>query len=324
MGKIDLSGLEAPVSVGAPSRAALKYFEEDPSNPRIEFDGPGFEQLVEDIGQRGILQPIVAVRLSSGKLQVRFGARRLRAAIRLGLPDVPYVVTEDRRQFDDYAQISENERREGLQPHELAAFMVKRLAAGDNKALLADKLGVDPSVITHHLNLVEGPAFILDLYSTRKCRSPKYLYTLSRLHAKNPALVEARVAGAAEINSTFLSALSLGLESGQAIRTLPNDDLKEGASSRPAPSTTSQAAERLDAKPIRVAELGPKGGSDELAPTRIKRPLLLGRHKGREVRVFVDRLPTAPGLIFIENRNDGIHEEVAVSEVTLSWLGETA
>lgn len=41
----------------------------------------------------------------------------------LGLADAPYVVTDDERQFDDYAQVAENEQRAPLQPLELAAFI---------------------------------------------------------------------------------------------------------------------------------------------------------------------------------------------------------
>ena len=324
MARLDLSGLEGPALLpGEPARAPLSSFEEDPEQPRTEIEGSGFEELVEDIRQRGILQPIVVVKTKTGMLRIRFGARRYRAAKKLDLGSVPYVLSTDARQWDEYAQVSENERRQGLQPHELAAFMVRRLAAGDSKALLADKLGVDPSVITHHLNLVDGPAFVLELYAKGKCRSPKYLYTLSRLHAKNPALVEARAAEATEISSAFFSALSLELEAGEAAHRHLKDGAGEGAS-RATPSTTSPAVEGLDATAIAAAKgLVPKGDTKERAVTRIKRPLLLGRYMGREVRVLVDRQPSAAGLIFIQYRGDGVHDEVAADELSLFWLGET-
>ena len=113
MARLDLSGLEGPAWLpGEPARAPLSSFEEDPEQPRTEIEGSGFEELVEDIRQRGILQPIVVVKTKTGMLRIRFGARRYRAAKKLDLGSVPYVLSTDARQWDEYAQVSENERRD--------------------------------------------------------------------------------------------------------------------------------------------------------------------------------------------------------------------
>ena len=84
MPRLDLSGLDGPALssfTGAAPSAPLAQFEEDPENPRTEFDDVDFAAFVEDIKQRGILQPLVVRRTDNGKLRVRFGARRLRAEI---------------------------------------------------------------------------------------------------------------------------------------------------------------------------------------------------------------------------------------------------
>jgi ParB family chromosome partitioning protein len=125
----DLSALDAhlpngPVP-GAAAFAPLASFEEDPDNPRFEDDPAAFELLVADVRQHGILQPVIVRRIGNGKLQIRFGARRCRAARELGLASIPYVVTEDARQFDDYSQVAENQHRANMQPLELAAFAAK-------------------------------------------------------------------------------------------------------------------------------------------------------------------------------------------------------
>ena len=109
---LDLSALDDPIpGAGTPSPIAatahLTAFEEDPNNPRTRFDGPDFEAFVEDIKERGILIPIVVCQVPGrDKMVVRFGARRLRAARRLGLAEIPYTVTNDPRQMDDYAQVA--------------------------------------------------------------------------------------------------------------------------------------------------------------------------------------------------------------------------
>ena len=191
---LNLDDLDAALDTTAPSRTApkapLSEFEEDPNQPRFEFDDPEFEIFVEDVRVHGILQPvIVRVNDATGKLRIRFGARRFRAAVRLDLAELPYLITEDERHFDDFAQVSENERRQGLQPLELATFVAKKIKEGGKKKEIADKLKIDPSAVTHLLSLVDAPAFILELYYSRKCRAAHYLYDLRKLHAQNAELV---------------------------------------------------------------------------------------------------------------------------------------
>ena len=114
--------------------------------------------------------------------------------MRLQLAELPYFITEDQRQFDDYAQVSENERRKNLQPLELATFIAKKLKAGEKKKTIAAKLKLDPSLITNLLSLIDAPPFLLELYHNRKCRTPKYLYELRRLHERNPEIIARRCA----------------------------------------------------------------------------------------------------------------------------------
>lgn len=199
-----------PERATLPARAPLALFEEDPENPRFEHDAKAFEALVIDVGQRGILQPIVVRPLDGGKLRIRFGARRYRAAVRLGLADAPYVTTEDERQFDDYAQVSENARRAPLQPLELATFIAKKLKQGAKKNNVAQRLQMDPSALTHLLALVgDAPAWLLELYHAHRCRTPQYLYLLRRLARNHPEMVAARCAEVPDVDKHFLDTLTL-------------------------------------------------------------------------------------------------------------------
>ena len=216
MAKLDLTALDLSALDGGPSlrggaaveerktapRAPLSAFEEDPDNPRTEFDDPEFADFVADVRVRGILMPVV-VREIEGKLRIRFGHRRYRAAQLLHLADLPYVVTEDERQFDDYSQVSENQKRTPLQPLELAHFIQKKLNLGEKKKDVASKIGIDASAVTHLLSLVDAPAFLLELYHSRKCRAPHYLYELRKLHEKSPELVAERCQSADDIDRGF-------------------------------------------------------------------------------------------------------------------------
>ena len=59
---------------------------QDPGNPRSEFTEPALAELFADVQVRGILQPLV-VRPADfeSRHRIQFGAKRLRAAIRVGL-----------------------------------------------------------------------------------------------------------------------------------------------------------------------------------------------------------------------------------------------
>lgn len=252
MATLDLSALDTAVAAytaidGAPARAPLTQFEEDPANPRTEFDGPEFDQLVEDVKVRGILQPIVVRRVDSGRLRIRFGARRYRAAAAAGLVDAPYVVTEDERQFDDYAQVAENERRSPLQPMELATFIARKVAQRERKQDIADKLRITPTALTFLLALVDAPPFLLEIYQAHRCRAPHLLYYLRKLHTQKPDLVVQRCVAASDIDARFVAELTA------EIKGTERKD-KSVASSAP---TAVAGADSGDGEPG-----GPGGGAD--------------------------------------------------------------
>ena len=336
---LDLSALDGGLDSDGPQqtidvapRAPLSSFEEDPNNPRVEFDDPEFEDFVEDIKERGILQPIVVQRLPNDKFLIRFGARRFRAACRLKFHDAPYIVTEDVRQFDDYAQVSENERRKGLQPLELAKFVARKLAIGDKKKVIASRIKVDPSAVTHLLALVEGvPDFILELYHSRKCRSPQYLYELRKLHDQNAELVERRCADADEIDRRLLSMIAgeinfsadkPSLDKSKTVAEL-FDDINCEFKGRVASEKTVQivGAERRQSSPHDQAlekELGKPN-----VPEEIKKPLLLGTYQDRRVMIMLSQRPTEPGRAVIRFEDGSGTEEVFIAEIALTMLSDS-
>lgn len=78
---------------GRPLLLAVSMLYEDGHNPRTEFPEVSIAELAEDIQQRGVQQPLVVHPADrDGRHQVHFGAKRLRAAIRAGLREVPVVV----------------------------------------------------------------------------------------------------------------------------------------------------------------------------------------------------------------------------------------
>jgi ParB family transcriptional regulator, chromosome partitioning protein len=76
--------------------------------------------FIASIRDHGVLVPVIAVRTSEHQIRVRFGHRRVLAAIQAGLPSVPVLVVANEG-GDDAAQVerlvtqyAENQHRTGL------------------------------------------------------------------------------------------------------------------------------------------------------------------------------------------------------------------
>ncbi|MBK6470523.1 MAG: ParB/RepB/Spo0J family partition protein [Betaproteobacteria bacterium] len=179
---------------------------EDAHNPRTEFPEESIDELAEDIRQRGVLQPLVVHPADNdGRHQVHFGAKRLRAAIRAGLDEVPVVVRD--LPADRYAQVAENQKRHGLTPLELARFIRAQAVAGDSNATIARQLGMNLTAVAHHLSLLDLPPVLDDALKSGRCTSPRTLHELSKLHADRPNQVHALLASEAEITRASVSAI---------------------------------------------------------------------------------------------------------------------
>lgn len=338
---LDLSALdEAPV---LESKAPAKPADTAPKAPIGDFvqdnirlleeeDPDEFKAFVEDVRMHGILQPLICQRMPDGKLKIRFGHWRYRAGVELGYPELPYNVTEDPRQFTTYAQFSENSRRRPMTPLETALFIEARLAEGEKKKDIAQKMSIDASAITHFLALAnDPPKFIIELYTSRRCRTPVYLYELRKLHAKNAEIVERRCAEADEIDRRLLTAIANEIEPKNIAPAAGPTDIRDvldnpsaGGGSEGGGHAAGDAGEGSGQADQAGGEGGPEvqhlpahnpeieGGSDAKPsdPNKLKKPLLLGTYQGREVMIVLNKRPTTAGLVFVKYEDGSGEDEV--------------
>jgi ParB family chromosome partitioning protein len=118
---------------------ATSQIDEDPANPPTEFADDRVDELAEDIRLRGIFEPfVVHPARDNGRCLLHFGAMRLRAAARAGLPEVPVVIRD--APADGYAQVAENLKRHSLSPPDLARFIRDHVNAGDTQTTIAKQL----------------------------------------------------------------------------------------------------------------------------------------------------------------------------------------
>ena len=205
-GAISCAALKSDSHDGAPLLLAVSMLYEDASNPRTDFPEDALAELAADIQQRGVLQPLVVHPADGdGRHQVHLGAKRLRAAIRAGLHEVPVVVRD--LPADRYAQVAENQKRHGLTPLELAKFIRAQVDAGDSNATIAKQLGMNLTAVAHHLSLLNLPPVLDDALKSGRCTSPRTLHELSKLHADRPDQVLALLASEADITRASVSAI---------------------------------------------------------------------------------------------------------------------
>ena len=270
---------------GKPMLVAVSLLYEDANNPRTEFPEDSLAELAADIQQRGVLQPLVVHPADGdGRHCVHFGAKRLRAAIRAGLHEVPVVVRD--LPADRYAQVAENQKRHGLTPLELARFIRAQIDAGDSNATIARQLGMNLTAVAHHLSLLDLPPVLDHALKSGRCTSPRTLHELRMLHADSPAQVQALLASGAEITRAAVSAIRSAPDGSPPAEPVvsPTDkwvaqanatcDRLERALSRIAlPDARSIAAPELVALPSRVEAITTRWlqGSDRQTPSQAER-----------------------------------------------------
>jgi len=68
--------------------------EENPENPRTEFDEQKLDGLASSISHKGVLVPVTVYQKDSESYVLLDGARRLRAAKKINLPDIPAWIAQ--------------------------------------------------------------------------------------------------------------------------------------------------------------------------------------------------------------------------------------
>ncbi len=139
--------------------------------PRKIFEENNLEELANSIKERGMIQPII-VRKSNDdktKFEIIAGERRWLAAQRVGLHNVPVVITEaDDLKSLEFA-IIENVQRHDLNPLEEAQGykrLINDFTYDQDK--VSKFIGKSRSYITNSLRLLNLPDDVLKLIETKK------------------------------------------------------------------------------------------------------------------------------------------------------------
>lgn len=293
---LDLLNAPAGLMTGAPLQLSLDLIDEDPDQPRKDFDQVALAELTESVKQRGVLQAI-SVRqhpVTPDRWMVNFGARRLRASRLACKPTIPAYVDNA---MDSYDQVIENEQREGLSPLELALFVQKKLQSGTRSSEIARALGKSRGYLTFIGALIDPPAWLLDLYRSGRCRGISELYELRKLHESQPDVVARWIEGQLHVSRAHVQALKDRLapvEKAVPTAAPASTELDPAAQADSVPSIPPDPGARADVfAPSLPNDIGVRSKPGQHVVT------LLGEVDGLQVRVLLDAKVTGAGCVLV-------------------------
>jgi len=230
--------------VGAPAsdyqRIPLATIRPNPYQPRREFKEADLAELQASLKASGPPQPI-SVRRAADGYEVISGERRLRAATRLGWPDIPAIV----RDVDDRTLLTlalvENLQRADLNPVEESRGY-RRLADefGFTHQQIADAVGKDRSSVTQMLRILQLPAAVLEIVEQGRL-SAGHARALAALDDERRALALANEAIARE-----LSVRELERRVREAHQPTPSTGRSQAAPASTRGSTTTPVVRRME------------------------------------------------------------------------------
>jgi ParB family chromosome partitioning protein len=297
---------------GTPMRISLDAIDEDPDQPRQEFDDESLTELADTIKARGVRQP-VSVRphpTQPGRWMLNFGARRLRASRLAGIPDIPAFVDKTANSVD---QFIENEQRKGLTPLEIALFVQRALKQGHTQADIARSIGKSRQYVTLATALYDPADWLMAAYREGRCRGLNDLYELRKLAAEHPQYVEAWASDRGVVTRELVMALRADLADGSG-------SVRRG---------TSALIESMQASLEQSAGQGPAvKSSTSLPPATESTPRaprlallrLLATFGGTQVAVNTQQAPSEAGQVFVTPVDGGLVQAVPASQLTLIGL----
>ena len=135
----------------------------NPQQPRKIFSQESLEELADSIRQHGILQPLSVRRVGTG-YELIAGERRLRAAIRAGLGELPCIVmTMDDRESGMVALVENLQRQELCYIDQARGISRVMTQWSMSQEQVAQLLGKSQSSVANKLRLLKHSDQVLEL-----------------------------------------------------------------------------------------------------------------------------------------------------------------
>ncbi|MDR1673027.1 MAG: ParB/RepB/Spo0J family partition protein [Bacteroidales bacterium] len=136
----------------------MAIIENNPYNPRTNFNREELEELAASIRQLGVITPITVRKTGNGKYQIIAGERRYRASQLAGLNEIPAYVRETDDENMLLLALIENTHRKDLNAIEVAISYQRMMDEHQlTQEEISNKVGKQRSTVTNYLRLLKLP-----------------------------------------------------------------------------------------------------------------------------------------------------------------------
>tara|TARA_R110000868_G_C10891442_1_gene763640 strand:- start:28 stop:957 length:930 start_codon:yes stop_codon:yes gene_type:complete len=150
--------------VNTPLLIDVSRIKANPGQPRKIFKEKNLEELANSIIENGIIQPLIVMQLEGGNFELIAGERRLRAAKKAGLSQVPVVVKRGTEKDKMVMSIIENVQRADLNcVEEALAYFQLMEDFQMTQDEVAKKLGKERSTIANFLRILKLPRDVIEM-----------------------------------------------------------------------------------------------------------------------------------------------------------------
>ena len=213
---VDQLGRAGGVPIGR--LVPIEDIDPNPNQPRQSVGD--LSELVASVREKGVLEPIL-VRPSGSRFEIIAGERRYRAALEVGLAELPCVVREASDAETMEIALVENLQRKDLNAFEEAdGLKVLAESYGYTHEKMAQKLGKSRTSVTETLSLTNMPDDVREL-----CR-------LADIQSKSLLLQVVRQSSTEKMIELIERFQKEGLTTRQQVRTVLKP-VKKGAKGRP-------------------------------------------------------------------------------------------
>lgn len=281
------------MTIRQPTELDLSLIDEDPHQPRTEFNQELLEEMAKTIRSRGVKNPI-SVHIhpeKEGRYIINDGARRYRASKLAGKKTIKAFVDSDFTKID---QIIVNAHHETFTAREWAILIDQEEKKGKKKTEIAAELGKSRGFITDHAKLLALPDSVAEAFNSGRCTDATALSELAVMWKHDPEEVDAWLEDSRRIVSR---------------------------------GTVKQLRSFLDNRPPPAKDNGnieAAGNTGEIPKTTISRRARKNRkrkvivqvmHEGRPARLIFDRPVSDDGIAWFRYEADGVEFESALDKV---------
>ena len=289
---------------GQPLELDITLIDEDPNQPRVDFDEDGLKDLANSIKERGV-KSAISVRSNpneAGRYIINHGARRYRASVLVGKTTIPANIDDD-YSFSD--QIVENVQRADLTPQELAKAVEKLEKDGFKKGDIATRLGKSNAWVTQYSRLNKLPSVIAEAFESGKISDVTVANELAKIYESNPD----------DVQEVLNNEQEIGRSDVKNLKSFLNSEVTE----------ESNNEAQVDDKKYTIADQDqPPKLADEKAidPTKLKNPKLMGTYQGQLVTLYSLLRPSDTNVVWVKFDESGFDEEAEIDKIKLTMLME--